>query len=146
MARLYLRKTLTGFVPNDEASQEAFKKYKVGEIYRGDVVKPRSYLHHKLVFSLLNLTFENQDRYDNFDTFRYAVAADAGHCDEIIAPSGEVFRMPKSINYDSLDEVEFTHVMASMMNVCAKMLGDIGKDELAAQIDIYAENHYGRIR
>jgi hypothetical protein len=144
VADIYLKRTLTGFVPADEASQEVTRKYKVGDVYRAKVVKPRSYLHHKLCMALLNLTFENQDRYDNFDTFRYGVAVDAGHCEDIIAPSGEVFRMPKSISYDALDEVEFTQVMASMMTVCANLLGGMELRELEAQVGIYADNHYGR--
>lgn len=37
MARLYLRRTLVGFAPADEAS--------------ADIAKPRSYQHHKLAAS-----------------------------------------------------------------------------------------------
>jgi hypothetical protein len=58
MARLYLRRTMSGFEPADEPSRESWKKFKVGEIYRGDVVKPRSYQHHKQIMALLNLTSE----------------------------------------------------------------------------------------
>jgi hypothetical protein len=59
MAQLYLRKTLTGFVCADEASQDVHRKYKIGEVYRADVVKPRNYQHHKLCMALLNLTWAN---------------------------------------------------------------------------------------
>ena len=74
MARLYLKKTLRGFEPADEPSLEAWKKFKQGEVYRADVVKPRSYQHHKLCFALLNLTYVNQERWSNFESFRKAVA------------------------------------------------------------------------
>jgi len=62
MARLHLKRVLTGFVPADEPSLTLLRKYKVGEVYRADVVKPRSYQHHKLIMALLNLTYENLPR------------------------------------------------------------------------------------
>lgn len=142
MARLYLKRTLRGFEPADEPSLELWRKYKVGEVYRADVVKPRSYQHHKLAFALLNLTYSNQDRYENFDNFRRAVAIEAGHTEELIGMTGEIYKLPKSISYDSLDEVEFTHVFCAMMSVCAKIL-DMGQPELAAEVSKYADEHYG---
>lgn len=138
MARLYLKKTLTGFAPADEASQELVKKFKLGEVYKADVVKPRSYRNHKLIFAMLSLTFENQDQYKDFETFRKAVAIEAGHTEEIITPSGEIYRIPKSISYDALDQIAFTKVSAEMMAVCCSMLHGVGADELEAEISRYA--------
>jgi Protein of unknown function (DUF1367) len=142
MARLHLKRTLTGFVPADDASQQTMRKYVVGEVYRADVVRPRSYQHHKLAFALLSLTFENQERYDNFEHFRKAVAIAAGHTDALITVEGEVIYLPKSLSYDSLDEVEFSKVFAAMMTVCAHILHDIGIDELEAEVSRYADEHY----
>ena len=144
MARLFLKRTLSGFAPADEPSQEVMRKYKVGEVYRGDIVKPRSYQHHKLAFALLNLTYSNQEKYDNFEKFRKAVAIAAGHTEELITVDGEVLFLPKSISYDALDEVEFTKVFGAMMNVCAHILHDMGIDELEAEISRYCDEHYGQ--
>jgi hypothetical protein len=144
MSRIYLKRTLSGFEPADEPSRESWKKFKVGEIYRGDVVKPRSYQHHKQIMALLNLTYDNQDRYDNFESFRKAVALAAGHTEEIIGVDGEIHRLPASISYDRLDEIEFTKVAGAMMTVCCHILGDIGADELEAEISKYADQNYGR--
>src|SRR5579859_4617623 len=143
MARRYLRKTLSGFVPADEPSLEISRKFKLNEIYRADVVKPRSYKHHKLIFALLNLTYANQDMYDDFEMFRKAVAVAAGHVEELVTVDGEVIRLPRSINYDTLDEVEFTKVSGAMMTVCCKVLKGIGADELEAEVSRYANEHYG---
>lgn len=143
MARLYLKRTLSGFVPADEPSAELARKYKTGEVYRADVVKPRSYQHHKLCMALLTLTYQNQERYTNFDMFRKAVALEAGHVNEIIKLDGEVVLEPGSLSYDALDEVEFTRVMASMMTICAQIL-DVTEPELAGEVSRYADEHYGR--
>ncbi len=142
MARLHLRKTLSGFQPADEASQEAWAKYKLGDVYRAEVVKPRSYKHHKLCFALLTLTYQNQERYTNFETFRKAVALASGHVETLPTLDGEVIELPGSLSYEALDEIEFTKVFGAMMTVCAKLLGVVSSD-LAAEVDKYASEHYG---
>jgi hypothetical protein len=143
MARLYLTKTKTGFSPADEPSEEVWRKFKLGEAYRADVVKPRSYQHHKMAFALLNLTFDNQDRYEHFEHFRKAVAIAAGHTEELVTVEGEILLLPKSLSYDALDEIEFSRVFASMMIVCAQLLHGMGLEELQAEVSKYCDEHYG---
>lgn len=144
MARLYLKKTLTGFAPADEETRELGRKYKLGEVYRADVVKPRSYQHHKLCMALLNLTYLNQEQYSTFEQFRKAVAMEAGHCEELHTLHGEVLKLPKSISYDALDEVEFTAVFGAMMTVCCSILG-VTAPILEAEVSKYADQNYGRV-
>ena len=142
MARLFLKRTLAGFVPADEPSMEIARKYKLGETYRADIVKPRSYRHHKLAFALLSLAYQNQERWPSFESFRKAVAMAAGHTEEIMLPDGEMVRAPASLNYDSLDEIEFTKVFGAMMTVCCDILG-VTAPEIEAELSKYADNHYG---
>lgn len=142
---MYLKKTLSGFAPADEPSLEIARKFKLGEVYRSEIIKPRSYRHHKLIFALLNLTYANQEQYDDFEMFRKAVAVAAGHVDELVTVDGEIIRLPKSINYDTLDEIEFTKVSGAMMTVCCRLLKGIGADELEAEVSRYADDHYGAI-
>jgi hypothetical protein len=143
VARLYLKKTLSGFLPADEPSAEVCKKFQVGEVYRGDVVKPRSYQHHKLIMALLNLTYENQERYTSFEVFRKAVSFAAGHVIEYPSLDGEIIREADSLSYDRLDEIEFTQVAGAMMTVCAHILGDMDLQELEGEVSRYANEHYG---
>jgi hypothetical protein len=142
MARVYLRKTLTGFEPADDESKEAWRKFKLGEIYRGDVVKPRSYRHHKLCFALLSLTYQNQDKYTNFEQFRKAVALAAGHVETLVTLDGEVIQLPDSLSYERLDEIAFTKVFGSMMTVCCRIL-QMEAPMLEAEVSKYADEHYG---
>jgi hypothetical protein len=148
MAKILLKRTLTGFSPADEASLEITRRYKVGEIYRADVVKPRSGPHHRLCLALLSMTYHNlplkyEQRWKSFDEFRYGVAIDAGHCIELVTPSGEIFKQARSINYDSLDEEEFSAVMPRLMTVCADILG-METPDLAGEVSRYADQSYGR--
>jgi hypothetical protein len=140
---MYLRKTLSGFTPADEPSLEIARKFTLHEVYRADVVKPRNYQHHKLIMALLNLTYANQDLYSNFEMFRKAVAVAAGHTEELVTVDGEILKLPKSLSYDALDEVEFTQVSSAMMTVCAKLLHGMGLEELEAEVSRYCDEHYG---
>lgn len=135
---IYFTRTLNGFTPADEQAKAACKRWKVGETLRCKVVKPRSYANHKRYFALLTLTFDNQERYENFEIFRKAVQIAAGHVEQIITLDGEVVLLPKSIAYDSLDEMEFSKVFAETMTVCAKILGDIGLHELEEEVSRHA--------
>lgn len=145
MARMYLRKTLSGFVPADEPSLEVSRKLKLNEVYRSDVVKPRSYKHHCQFMALLDLTFQNQDKYTDFKMFRRAVALAAGHVEQMITLDGEIQLIPLSYSYDELpDEIEFTEKFGAAMTVCAHMMNDIGIPELAAEVSRYADERYGR--
>lgn len=149
MARVYLTKTLRGFEPADEASLDVWKQYKLGGVYRADIVKPRSYQHHKLCMALLNLTYDNLPErylrsYATFDQFRYAVALEVGHSESFVSLQGEILTLPKSLSYDAIpDDVEFGQIMARMMTVCAEILGMEAPD-LEPEVSRYADEHYGR--
>ena len=148
MAKLFLKRTLSGFAPADEESAEAWKRYKVNEVYRADVVKPRSYQHHKLIMALLTLTYRNLPEkldglWPSFDTFRKAVAYDVGHRDSFPLRDGSIIEGPGSLSYDALDEVAFTRISAAMMTWCATTL-DMSEPELAGEVSRYADQSYGR--
>lgn len=144
MAQVYVKRTLSGFEPVDEPSREAHRRFRLGHIYRADIVKPRNYKHHCLCLSLLSLTFENQERYTLFKDFRDAVAIGAGHIDTFVTLAGESLIRPRSISYDAIpDDVEFGRVMSAMMDVCSEILGGMDLYELQAEVAKYALTHYG---
>lgn len=156
MARLCLRRVLTGFVAADEESDAAMRRYKVGEVYKADVVRPRSWQHHKLIFALLSLTYKNlpetieingtmvatRGLWPSFDKFRKSIALEAGHTETVITRDGVCHEGPGSLSYDALDEADFTRVSAAMMTICALIL-DLGEPELAAEVSRYADATYG---
>ena len=135
---IFLTRTLAGLVPSDEEAKQAVRRWKIGETLKCSVRKPRDYVNHKRYFALLNLTFENQDKYTSFEHFRKAVQIAAGHVDELITLEGEITFLPKSIAYDALDEMEFSKVFGETMRVCAKILGDLDLEELRIKVERYA--------
>lgn len=136
---IYLQRTLAGLVPADEEAKQAFKRWKLGETLRCSVRKPRCYKNHKHYFALLSTVFENQERYTNFHMFRKAVELAAGHVDEIITVDGEIHFEIKSIDYSSMDELEFGDLFARVMRVCVEnFLQGVDVDELRCQVERYA--------
>lgn len=134
MAKVLCRKTLSGLQPSDEEGKETLRKFPVGADVWVEVKKARNPKFHRLYFALLQLTFENQERYTNFEHFRKAVQVAAGHVEELITLDGEVLLQPKSIAFDQLDDLGFHAVFTETMKVCAKMLGDLDMHELQMEV------------
>lgn len=138
MAELHLRTTLRGFEPADEQAEAYRRALKIGTVVRATVKIPRYGPHHRMVFALLQLTYSNlPERYagmwPSFDHFRKAVAVEAGHFEEVIARSGEIYRIPGSLSFDALDELQFDRVSKAMLRVCAEIL-QVTEPELAEEV------------
>ena len=78
-----------------------------------------------------------------FNLFRKMVAIEAGHCDYITTPDGDVIPQAKSLSYDELDDIEFEKVFGAMMNVCAEILHNMDKNDLYKEVVRYAVEHMG---
>jgi len=139
MADIFLRKTLSGYIPADAASEAEWRKQKAGEVYRAKVTKPRNYKHHCLFMCLLELTFNNQEKWPNERQFRRAVALEAGHVQEIMTVDGVIYKVPLSYSYDELpDEDDFDKEFGAAMAVCAGILRMTAPD-LEAEVLRYAD-------
>lgn len=146
MADVYLRKTLTGFVPADEASREVHGQYKLGEVYRASIVRPRSYQEHKLCMALIDLTYSNlpEKMHRTWPTpriFRRMLADAVGHVEEFHTRDGERKTSALTLSYDDIpDNVAFRAIYRLMLDVCAHLLGMSSLTELEEQVAQYAAN------
>lgn len=143
MADIFQKRTLSGWIPADAESQAAWHKQKLGEVYRGKFAKPRNYKHHCLFMCLLNeVTFPNQEAYEDQKMFRRAVALASGFVEITITLDGETHLSPKSYSYDELpDEDDFTKEFGKAMSVCAAILRHTCAD-LEAEVSRYASENY----
>ena len=119
MSEMYLIKASTGgYYPADTESRDKSDKLKIGETYKVKYSKPRNYAFHKKYFALLNLAFENQERYDCFEAFRDAVTMQAGHFDSHTSLAGTLVYKPKSISFSKMGcEIEFGKLYNRTINV-----------------------------
>lgn len=121
MAEIFLRKTPGGFVPDTERDQDRVRRFKVGEVARAVITKPRNYGNHKRLFALLQFISEYSDVYDNVEKALVAVKLASGHVDWVPNPeTGELVPVPKSISYEAMEEVEFSVWFESAVNATLK--------------------------
>src|SRR5678816_2116707 len=117
MADIYLRRVHAGLVPDSEADEERLKRFKFGEVVRAKVSKPRNYEHHKKLFALLNLIAQNSDVYNTVPKALTVLKILTGHVEFIADPrTGELIAEPKSIDYEALDQIEFSEWYEAAVN------------------------------
>lgn len=123
MARMILRKTLGGFAPADDMSVETAKRFKVGETYRAEVVRPRSRKTLGRYWVLCEMIRDNTELFRSKEQVSDYLKIRTGHSTSIVAQkTGEIFHVANSIDFDSLDEAEF---QALWQRVCDVVTEDI---------------------
>ena len=130
---LFLIKTDKGyFLPMYNSDREVADKIRAGEELKCKLVRPRNVGFHKKFMALVNLGYENQDRYDNFDDFREVMTMKAGFYRRIITDKGELFKA-KSISFTKMEEPEFEDLFSKMLDVMAKEL-DLTNEEVMQEL------------
>jgi hypothetical protein len=93
--------------PADAQAEKYLTRVPFGESVVCKVNRPRNPGLHRKFFSLLSLVFENQERYQSFDSFRHEIVMRAGYYEKHVHLTGQVSYVAKSLAYDSMDESEF---------------------------------------
>lgn len=132
---IFVVKTFQGLKPSFESDREQYDKLKMNEKYKAVITKPRDIVNHRRFFGLLNLCYANQERYDNFEDFRYVMILKAGLYKIIETEKGVVFR-PKSISFVNMDELEFEDLYSRMIDVVIKTIG-ITSEQIEQEIVNY---------
>ena len=137
MSKITLIKTWEGnFRLAYDSDVEKAKKVKIGEAIEVDYKKPRNYEFHKKFFSLLNLTFDNQQFFDNFEHFREYALMKSGHYIEVKTPTASFFKA-KSLKFGKMSQEEFEKVYSDVLNFCLSYL-DIKKEDIVQELINYA--------
>ena len=96
------------------------------ELVKVTLKKQRFVPLHRKYFALINTAFDNQNNFKNPDTFRKFIEIEAGYYTPIYKPNtGEVYKIPQSIAFDKLDELEFRELYSS---VCDYISANYGID------------------
>ncbi len=105
---------LAGLTDADQRKYDRFRG-KVRTMTAGDSIAfeyrvPRSPKFHRRHFLILGTVFDNQEAFVDDYQFRKWTEVGAGHFDMVPGPSGALFPLARSINYESLDDHEFSAV------------------------------------
>jgi hypothetical protein len=71
---------------------------------------PRSPGFHRRHFGILRAIFKGQDQFANEDDMRKWSEVGGGYCKEVPGLDGKMVWLPLSIDYDTLDDIEFREV------------------------------------
>lgn len=116
---MYLQKRKDGaFVPSSEADYEEAKKIQVG--FEVKATKARNTKFHRKAFALLNLAFENQDKFDNFEIYRKVITIRSGYYNEIPDENGVVMLIPQSLSYEKMSAEKFDKWYNDTLEVISK--------------------------
>lgn len=93
-------------IPQDDRAHDILAKLKVGERVLTNVHKPRYIEHHRLAFAVLQKVAEAKG--ESVDTVLTWLKVCTGRVDFVQMPNGKVVTAPKSINFASMDQAEFS--------------------------------------
>jgi len=135
--KLHVIKTQTGLKPAYNSDYEVYSKIPLNEVFEIEYKKPRNIGFHRKYFALIKLAFENQTDYRNLNDLRRDISIVAGYYDEVANKvTGEVYKMPKSISFAQMDEIEFSELYEKTKDVICKWLG-VNNESIEEEIHQY---------
>jgi hypothetical protein len=135
--KLHVIKTQTGLKPAYNSDYEVYSKIPLNEVFEIEYKKPRNIGFHRKYFALIKLAFENQTDYRNLNDLRRDISIVAGYYDEVVNKvTGEVYKMPKSISFSQMDEIEFSELYERTKDVICKWLG-VNDESIEEEIHQY---------
>lgn len=142
--KIFVKNTIAGLIPMYDEDLDNKKKLKLDEVYRVDIVKARNYQFHKKYFSLINTGWEylneNQQSYfSSKEGFRSSVQNAAGHCNKVYSIArNEWIEETKSIEFEKMDEFEFSELYKDVRNVIFSLLEDtVSEQEFLTNLSEY---------
>ena len=105
---------LRGIDPAHERAYAKFKK-QMTELPAGQTLGfsyrlPRAPAHHRKFFAQMNALLDRTEAFGDLDKLRYWVTMGAGYFDLVPGFDGKPNAIPKSIDFDSMDEAEFSEL------------------------------------
>ncbi len=125
-----------GLVPSLDNDVEKFRRFKNGEVVKGEFTVPRNSAFHRKYMALLNIGYDawnedhkNKDR--SFERFRKDIVILAGYYDYSFGPRGGMTVEAKSISFAKMNEEDFEKLYSKTINVLLeKILTEYTKDNL----------------
>lgn len=134
MSKVFLRRTLSGFAPDDENGKEVIKGIKVGEVIKCEITRPRNVKFHRLFFGLLNLVYENTEQFKSVEHLLTVCKIGIGHADLVKLQNGQEYWHPRSISFAVMDEDQFRTFWDRSVNWLIANVLPVGKSELESEL------------
>jgi len=103
-----------------DTDYDKMKRIKVGDLLQCEIKKPRNYQFHKKFFALLNMIYQNQERYNNIDHLRNDLTIEAGFYTLRQNLKGEKIYEADSISFSKMNEEKFEDYYSKCLDVIVK--------------------------
>ena len=103
-----------------DTDYDKMKRIKVGDFLQCEIKKPRNYQFHKKFFALLNMIYQNQERYNNIDHLRNDLTIEAGFYTVRQNLKGEQIYEANSISFAQMNEEIFEDYYSKCLDVIVK--------------------------
>ena len=136
--KIQVVKNLNGTLkPAYDSDYESLKKIPLNEIIEIEYKKQRNIRFHRKLFSLLNLAYSNQNIFDNLEDMRYCLMLECNLSEiKVNKLTGEIFKVPKSLQFAKMDEVEFNEVYNTLKQYICEWLG-VTNEQINEEIEQY---------
>jgi hypothetical protein len=128
-----MHKGLSGLRPTNLEDEEKLKSLPTDWEGYVTLKYPRNLKFHKKYFALIELGFDNQDRYKSKDHYRKLMQMKAGFY-EVVKTDKGLLPLPLSISFDSMEEYEFQDLYNRVIEQIALNLG-LGDDILKREVE-----------
>ena len=115
---------------------EKAKKLKAGVEFECTVTKKRNYKFHKKYFALINLVYDNQEKYTDINHLRHDLTKVSGFYTVRKDIDGNDVIEVDSINFSSMDELRFNDLYSKTLDSIVKYF-NFDKDEVNTHIEQY---------
>ncbi|MDQ1291258.1 MAG: hypothetical protein QG615_1064 [Nitrospirota bacterium] len=134
MAEIYLKRTLTGFVADDEAAASSMRRIPVGTTVRCEIVKPRSVAQLRMYWAMCSLVAMNHAELQTREQVDQALRLLTGHVD-LVKVGDKVLQLPRRIAFSTLSQDEWTDYLSRAKDaVCEHLLPGVDGDEIQNEI------------
>ena len=99
-----------------DSDYEKLRSIKAGDFLECEIKKPRNYRFHKKFFALIQMIFQNQERYNNIDDLREDLTVEAGYYIKRENINGELIKRAKSISFANMEEHEFSDFYSAVLD------------------------------
>jgi len=119
-----------------DSDLENLKKFKVGSMVQCDITRPRNLGHHRKFFALLDMVYNNQEKYNNKEHLRKDLTIAAGFYIERKNLKDEYVIEPISISFASMDEDRFSDYYNKVLD-CIVQYFNFDKQSIIDNVNQY---------
>lgn len=121
--------------PADPISAESIDGMKQGEVVTATIRRSRNPRHHKLLFALLKIVYENQEAFPTMEELLSAIKLATGLFDTGKTVDGFPYARPKSISFASMDQTSFAEWYEKALDVIiTKIIPGLDKESLREEV------------